>query len=212
MTRHLITIIFLALGTSAFAQFGLRAGISSYKISSQDVSLTEMGGEVAGHYWFRLKNLRIEFYPEISYSSYNHNEFAYTRDITYDWTQWGVGVPIRIYPLDLKSDCDCPTFSKQNDLIKKGLFLLVSPGYYLSTRMNFEVNESDWSTPPDVVSTWESNFGLAFGVGLDIGLSDLVTLSPAVQYSPFLGKKEGLTEWIDYEINFGITATFRPDY
>ncbi|MEM1217192.1 MAG: hypothetical protein AAGJ82_15965, partial [Bacteroidota bacterium] len=80
------------------------------------------------------------------------------------------------YVLDFEGDCDCPTFSKQGPGLQKGLFLQLSPGWsYFSQTLNdnlFGVQVTD------NISAF--NFGL--GLGLDLGLSDLVTITPQVGF------------------------------
>lgn len=211
--KVLASILFVGLSYfSAMGQFGVRAGLTNSHIDVSGEFYSEMGPELAAHYWLRLKNLRIEFYPEVFYGWYKHREFAFVGDFTHDWRELGVGVPTRIYPFDLKSDCDCPTFSKQNDLFKKGFFLFIDPRLRFSKSSNFAFRQEDWLGHPDIVDMWSIDFILGLGAGLDIGISDLVTISPNLQYRTTVIGVEESTKWNDYQLNFGITATFRPDY
>ena len=78
------------------------------------------------------------------------------------------------YPLDWFNDCQCPTFGKTNDFIKKGFFFTVAP--FVSSAIS---TPDSWNSASDLI------WGLKAGAGLDVGLSDYVTLSPFVRLSYF---------------------------
>ena len=213
LMKFLVPILFIFLGhSSLWGQFGVRAGLTYSKFDNSIESYSEMGPEVAAHYWIRLKNLRIEFYPEVFYGSFNHDEFAFATDFTYGWMEIGLGIPTRVYPFDLKSDCDCPTFSKQNDLFKKGFFLFLDPSVRFSKANNFAYRVNDWSGEPGISRSWSSALALGFGAGLDIGISDLVTISPNLQYRTLISGGGISDDWKTNRLNFSVSATFRPDY
>lgn len=106
-------------------------------------------------YWFRMKTKRLEFYPAI--------QFGVDRRFARHF--WGVRTDLQVYPFDFKSDCKCPNFSKKYNFFKKGLFILVGPGI---TR--HEAEEKQSLLLPQIRT----------GIGQDIGLNNLLTLSPIV--------------------------------
>lgn len=75
-----------------------------------------------------------------------------------------------IYLFDFGGDCDCPTFGKQGAQLQKGFFLQLSPGYTYYQTENIFASEAQKNT----------GFTLGAGMGLDIGLSNLLTLTPLV--------------------------------
>jgi hypothetical protein len=197
-------------GTSLFSQFGLQshlvlATFETELAAENPSSFRHEGIQVSANYWFRLENIRIEFYPEISYSFFNHRHPTDALSKTFTFSQIGLAAPISIYPFDLGSDCNCPTFSKQNETFKKGFFIQVTPGYYLS-------NYNPVDTNPD--STRKANyFGFGVGLGLDVGLSDLITLSPIISYFTFPNTKSDIAStWLVDDIMIGFRILFRPDY
>lgn len=186
--RILITFLFLFACTISSAQFGIRIKqnlndypswdqtVSSY--NNRTVNILSQGREVGIDYWFRLKNARVEFFPEISFTQARTT----TQDelfSEYNLKTFGVNFNTQIYILDFLGDCDCPTFSKQGNGFTKGLFIILSPGL-----VNFQQKLvfDDFTTLEPVLHS-SINYKLAAGIGLDIGISDLFTISPYVMYS-----------------------------
>lgn len=164
---------FSLLSQKTNAQIGINAG---YQINETDSWISEntaqsvvANGYKAGiDYWFRLKNKRIEFTPELSYAFYKSLSSTGSADYKVEFFNFQLNT--NIYLLDLLNDCNCPTFSKQNNFIQKGFFIRVAPGVSLprfqQTRLDLDANSGDLQPM------------LALGLGLDIGLSDLLTISP----------------------------------
>ena len=131
-------------------------------------------------YWFRLKNQRVEFYPQLSYlisgkEKYN-SSFDTNEAIEQSITMPALKMNVRFYPMDFKGDCNCPTFSKQGDTFQKGFFIFASAGYNLLQK----TSKSSLIDGTETVS--QSLFSYGIGAGIDIGLSDFVTISPFVSY------------------------------
>ena len=206
-------LIFLVLGGclggQLSAQFGLRLKYISNEadpfISNID---DEHSLELGLDYWFRLKNQRIEFLPEISYER-SEGESAISEDNPIRLKSWNFLFNTNIYFLDLNNDCDCPTFSKQGNAFTKGFHLILSPGirYY-------SLNDESVSAG--------RNFGLiaSGGLGFDIGVNDLITITPHVLYRfnpsieaniPVQGNVS-TTSHTYHQFNFGFRIGFRPDY
>ncbi|NND09505.1 MAG: hypothetical protein HKN87_24305 [Saprospiraceae bacterium] len=211
MKHHLvICLLFLWMGSS-HAQFGIRgqmvrAAIPMPTSTDQSISqLSHSGYDVGIHYWLRLPEHRIEFYPEITYANFSRSEPTSPADRPIDIDRYGLALPISLYPFDFRGDCDCPTFSKQNDLFKKGFFLQLVPSFY-------QVHSSFTDQP--TAKTWKSQAGLAIGAGLDIGISDLVTISPLLHYYIEVLQTKSTSEGPlgEQEFRFGIRVAFRPDY
>lgn len=167
---------FLLLPQKSQGQIGINLG---YQINDTDgwqavdngSSVVADGYKVGIDYWFRLKNQRIEFTPELSYAFYESVPLANVYDFKIEFFSFQFNT--NFYLLDLLNDCNCPTFSKQNDFFKKGFFIRVAPGI---TGIRFNNNDPD-------LADWPNEFGnlqpmIALGAGLDIGLSDLITISP----------------------------------
>ena len=210
--RIMIISALLLIANSASAQFGLRIkaqqndytewnriiqGIPGY----QGNELFQNTYEVGVDYWLRLKNYRLEFYPELSLAL-STSSFASTgtEDLpqSYRLEAGGIGLNTHIYFLDFANDCQCPTFSKQNTFFKKGLFMLVGVHQYIqnkeTTYRDRSVYDRDYTTQ------------ISAGLGLDIGLNDLLTISPFITalYYP-------RTEWQGINANHGIINVLPPD-
>lgn len=176
-----ILLLFLATATPTLAQFGLSGHYLHYAhdefallpdetLEGPVVQLPGSGWSAGLNYWFRLRNLRIEFIPEVSYGQ---TQQILPDNNTFD-AQWlAFTVHTQFYLLDLFSDCDCPTFSKQNDLFQRGFFLSLSPGLTYAT---FDTG-SQLIGPLDRSQTGLVPH-LGAGIGMDIGLNDFITLTP----------------------------------
>ncbi|MEP7266416.1 MAG: hypothetical protein ABI844_02230 [Saprospiraceae bacterium] len=125
-------------------------------------------------YWFRLKKYRLEFFPAIHYqAAFEKITFNDNTSGKLNWTVLDFTPVFQFYPLDFNNDCMCPTFSKQGQFLKKGFFLQLAPGIAYS-RLSGEQTI--------VKNVSESIAFLRLGAGIDIGVSDLITLSPVVNY------------------------------
>jgi len=204
MRSFLTLIASLVFFTAAYAQIGVRSQFVTGKYNSTSLSeadITSNGIELAGGYWFRLKNLRIEFFPELTYAHLSSDATADFDETTF--TRFGIAFPVSVYPFELKGDCQCPTFSKQNDLVKKGFFLQVVP-----TLANERLRAS--SEKP---SEWHQDVQLGFGAGLDIGVSDLLTLTPLIHYFTNLySTQEDAGLRAKSDLRAGVRAIIRLDY
>jgi hypothetical protein len=189
---------------SVYGQFGARAQyvtgqIEAYLNNSQ--KLNGNGYDISVNYWTRLRNLRIEFFPEINYGmvAVTSTELSAPGDVV----RYGLAVPVSIYPFDLKGDCKCPTFSKQNELFKKGFFFQVVPAF-----QRFQISFNSGSK-----SDWKEQVNAGVGIGLDIGLSDLVTISPLLHYFTSIYTSGAPVEkGITQDLRVGARALFRLDY
>ena len=230
------TIIFCLIlaGSTLQAQFGASIKYQTNSFDKWDDFLAEESGasdkiigssyEFGLNYWFRLKNQRIEFLPEIYYAKRitDHRALPTTLQES-NWTSAGFNMNVHIYPLDFFNDCNCPTFSKDGNTISKGFYWILSPGISLNQKKTI------YERPTGSVGgtdnrQWNAQFG--FGAGLDIGVADIFTISPFVMYRLGFGH-----EWNDLyialdraevstldtnttlkQLNFGLRLMFRPDY
>lgn len=165
--------LFLTLSPCfCFSQIGLNV---RYLFGKSDIldfeNIRQDGIHASVEYHLRLKEKRLEFRPGIGYRhttggpSFN----GYVRGIDAD-------LGVAIYPFDFAGDCDCPTFSKEGNLIKKGFFLELIPGasYQSLTRLRSEPND------PSKLPIRSKNLVWKMGgaAGLDIGISEKFTLTP----------------------------------
>ena len=212
MKNGVFTIFLLVFTFQLHAQFGLRvsAAQNDYKnwntiISSAstpaNTDIFNTSYELGVDYWFRFKNVRIEFFPEIGIGLSKSKNPASADDMfpqSYNLRKVYGGINAHFYLFDLKNDCKCPTFSKQNDFLKKGLFVL------LGSKAHFQNKETIFNS--DKISHNDLAIEITGGVGLDIGLSDLITISPFVALSYFPS-----SEWQNINANHGIINILPPD-
>lgn len=99
-----------------------------------------------------------------------------------------ISLSSKIFFLSLEADCDCPTFSREAGLLEKGLF-----AEFLTGASFFQGEMTEQST---LIS--EDNgviFKIGLGFGVEIGITDLVTISPYFRYQRyFKAEWEGLQE------------------
>ena len=82
-----------------------------------------------------------------------------------------------IYFLSLEADCDCPTFSRDAGILEKGLFVQIAPGIsYFQSKAEAASLVSEGNG---------TNFKLGLGLGVEIGLSDYLTITPIVKYNRY---------------------------
>lgn len=209
-----LTIIFFALvfiGQSVYGQIGIRTkylknGIDDNqtnfisKVGSIDDALST-GYGLGIDFWIRLKTKRVEFLPELGI---NYSQTSFETEITQyslDYNYLYFNLNTRIYPMDFEGDCDCPTFSNQSTLIKKGFYFELSPGvgYYTSHYDSSlpTVSNPEGETNTATVDAFSYKIGVA--VGLDIGLSNLLTINPYAMYNYHFGR--------EYDIPVGKLST-----
>lgn len=214
--RTLFTLLALCCGLSLSAQIGVIANANfnttrstfTDGLESADPLELENGWEVGLNYWFRLPTRRVEFMPTVYYAQ---SSFTGNRD--QGFAEAGFQFKVNIYPFDFGGDCDCPTFGKQGPQLQKGFFFQLSPGYALYM-------------PEDSFVEYEnkSGFTIGGGIGLDIGLSNLVTITPmaAVRYglSPYAdvfytdvnGQPLGIDDPSLTTFQAGLQISFRLDH
>ena len=118
------------------------------------------------NYEFSIQNYRIAFVPEIGGALFE-NEII---DLgTFKNKTLRFQLNTHIYFLDFKGDCDCPTFSKKGNPLKKGLFLNISPGvsYFANTVETPSSNITDNLIKPNIGA----------GLGYDIGVNENITIT-----------------------------------
>lgn len=209
-----LTIIFFALvfiGQSVYGQIGIRTkylknGIDDNqtnfisKVGSIDDALST-GYGLGIDFWIRLKTKRVEFLPELGI---NYSQTSFETEITQyslDYNYLYFNLNTRIYPMDFEGDCDCPTFSNQSTLIKKGFYFELSPGVgYYTTHYDSSlptVSNPEGETNTATLDAFSYKIGVA--VGLDIGLSNLLTINPYAMYNYHFGR--------EYDIPVGKLST-----
>lgn len=198
--RLTLMLLFCFFGAILKAQIGLSYGYIQQEhtawnqillekglLSPEETFLSE-GHRLSLEYWFRLPKQRIEFYPELNISI---QESSFSDELSSFQTNfqaitYGLDLKTQIYFLDFKGDCDCPTFSKNDPIVQKGTYLLLSPGAYIQNR-SFDSVSQTFSIEQDNQAI---NLKLGVGIGLDIGITDLITLSPF-----YLFELHQTTEW-----------------
>jgi hypothetical protein len=118
------------------------------------------------NYEFSIQNYRIAIVPEIGGALFK-NEIIDLGTFINKMIRFQLNT--HIYFLDFKGDCDCPTFSKKGNPLKKGLFLNISPGvsYFANTVETLSSNITDNLIKPNIGA----------GLGYDIGVSKNITLT-----------------------------------
>jgi hypothetical protein len=231
MKKNILTLLasFLIIGSS-FAQIGINGGYNlndaaNWKIVDKNNSnnvihdFFENSISFGLDYWFRLPNYRIEFTPELNYqntkSTYQYDPLSFEANSTI----LSFFVNTNIYLFDLEGDCDCPTFSKKGPELQKGFFFRISPGIsYFDTQLNYEGIE---------LKSNNFAFSIGAGIGLDLGITDVLTITPiavyryypSVEWAQFSMVDAGIKEW-DYpedesiitQIYLGLRVGLRFDY
>ena len=186
--RPFLLFCFLACcSLTASAQLGVsgRVAFNEYKWAGgfnglPDTEFTT-GYEVALNYWFRLPKHRVEFLPSVYLNSSDNETRLNGGDVVKTGFADIYGVEFRtlVYLFDLAEDCDCPTFGKQGPQLQKGFFLEVAPGAALVDYQDRTEGALGQRIFPDKS---RHNFTVNLGAGLDIGVSNFLTVTPHVNY------------------------------
>ena len=187
MRQSFLLLLVLASLLPLQAQFGVSTVYTVPQTSFADGSVEDFlddGLEFSVNYWFRLKEKRVEFLPSLSYAKYDYSEdvtMGEVRNVPASFREIGFQFHTRVYPFDFGTDCDCPTFGKQAPALEKGFFIQISPGVSWLEDVN-STGLADQETEQQS-SSISPTIGAA--IGLDFGLSNLITLSPiaGIRYS-----------------------------
>lgn len=191
---------FFLIVSKASAQYGINASYQTFSATDwegliQQSSLEgavpiESGFAIGIDRWFRLKNARVEFFPELNYARYSVDWSDNTTKMSHQ--QISLFANTHFYLLDLEGDCDCPTFSKDGGFFKKGFYVELSPGlsYATSKIKGIAGDPSNSSLIPSI----------GLGLGVDIGITDLITITPMLRFRRHFGAEwEGLIENLELE-------------
>ncbi len=171
----------LLAAISVSAQIGVVGGFQSFRADNWEKFYVEnepgaiypiYGYNLGIDYWFRLKKRRIEFTPELSFGSFEGK--LGTNTVSHK--TFGFYFFTNIYPFDLASDCDCPVWSKDGNFFTKGFFVQLAPGF------SFFKNQSKNTAAIDEFDSTSYSFGGSVGAGLDLGISDFLTITPLGRY------------------------------
>lgn len=224
MTRiFTVTLLLVFLSSICLGQYGVRIKYNATEFRTWDTPFNDRfntsgqmltaGYEAGLDYWFRLKKKRIEFMPEIAYA-YHRTSYDRGAVSAMDMSDFHFNFHTHIYALDMGNDCNCPTFSKDGGTIDKGLFFHLTPGIsYHNISTEFRDQTLEEPGTPDGIS-----FRLGFGVGVDLGISDLWTLTPVISYFfrsalDWEGLEENTVSTASPRIlQFSLRLGFRPDY
>ncbi|MEZ4912036.1 MAG: hypothetical protein R2774_14385 [Saprospiraceae bacterium] len=215
-TRVIFIVIFSFGFIVTYAQFGLRlktninkySNINGYIQDSYEDNLKfhPRSYEVGLDYWFRLKKRRVEFLPEFSVSL-SKSETNLDPSFNSKMVVYGFGFHTQIYALDMEGDCNCPTFSKQGPSINKGLFFHFTPKVALLSEKTSILSEDQTQ------QKWI--LGAGVGLGLDVGVSDLLTITPILTYALFSSYESNVAPGVTdnpSQIQLSLRFGFRPDY
>ena len=242
--KYLLALIFTLSIFYSNAQFGISVSYDELQAerafnqtpNKATLVLPISNYSIAANYWFRLENKRVEFYPEVSFRNSPNIPVSGLEESTGSSfasqirrSAIGLNFNTAIYLFDFAGDCNCPTFSKDGDFFKKGFFLEFSPG------IHYDINQVDGdltilpisNIKVDVESRdHRISYKVGIGAGIDIGVTDLFTLTPFFRYDTHFGNQWNLIEAIERgrviegDLNiisheyfrFGLRLSLRPDY
>ncbi|NJL74734.1 MAG: hypothetical protein HC892_06560 [Saprospiraceae bacterium] len=196
MKKGLLLLMLLYCSLLASAQIGANAGYSYIRAESDVYGtwLIELSSVVGVNYWFRLKNKRVEFFPTLELNS---TKISNDQFVMRDMTLVSGYLNTRFYVFDFQGDCNCPTFSKHGGSFDKGFFLSIAPGVEYSNT-NIQTKDDSFRFKAKEVMP-----SISVGTGFDIGISNLLTLTPYTQFRYAASNDTRLERWI-VGINIGL--------
>ena len=173
--KKIFLILLLFIPFTSNAQIGIAAGGTLNRAKGWIITdlNNNMKYDLPGNslffnlnYEFSIQNYRIAFVPEIGGALFE-NDIIDLGTFINKTIRFQLNT--HIYFLDFKGDCDCPTFSKKGNPLKKGLFLNISPGvsYFANTLETLTSNSTDNLIKPNIGA----------GLGYDIGVNKNITLT-----------------------------------
>ena len=173
--KKIFLILLLFIPFTSDAQIGIAAGGTLNRAKGWIITdlNNNMKYDLPGNslflslnYEFSIQNYRIAFVPEIGGALFE-NDIIDLGTFINKTIRFQLNT--HIYYLDFKGDCDCPTFSKKGNPLKKGLFLNISPGvsYFANTLETLTSNSTDNLIKPNIGA----------GLGYDIGVNKNITLT-----------------------------------
>jgi len=197
----LFVLSFLLMISTASAQYGINATYQTFSASNWEglIQSSDLPGAapIASGFavgidrWFRLKNARVEFFPELNYARYSVDWSDNNTSMNHQ--QIGLLANTHFYLFDMAGDCDCPTFSKDGGFVKKGFYVELSPGLSYATSSIKGRNGDPYN------ASLVPSIGL--GLGVDIGLTDLITITPMLRFRRYFGAEwENLAESLALEL------------
>jgi len=204
MLNRLALIALCLAPIALFAQYGVNVRYQWSNNPMLDTAqVSQNGVQGSLEYHFRLKEKRLEFHPGIGYrTTFNQADLTgYFNSIDFDFAT-------SIYPFDFGGDCNCPTFSKDGELFKKGFFLEAAPGIGFQAFKRLRSDPDD----PSKLPIRSKNVVLKLGgaIGLDIGLSDQFTMTPMLSATMLAAEKweglrlDGSPGTLDEMVYFGV--------
>ncbi len=190
MKNLLLSLSICFFSWSLSAQIGLSGNFSTIGTSGwedvkegENVLAYNSGFTYALDYWFRLKDFRVEFLPELSYGRFDNLPNGNTLvplTLNSDLDIYAFSFNTHIYIFDLEGDCDCPTWGKEGGVFKKGFYLMAGPGISRTVQNDLVAPTQVFTTEifPSEVSTNATRLTASVGVGLDIGITKSITLTP----------------------------------
>lgn len=222
MLKHVILLALLTFGISAYCQIGISGHWIRQSFPDWDDQVQPSvvpndnvfgsGYQIGLDYRLTPFEARIEVLPSLVYTAQT-GAFTSRLASEYDWDLSSIGlhVDLNFYPLDWEGDCNCPTFGKGGSVFDKGFFFSLSPGVDYLTQQGTILTE-DGRTITTEESVLQYSFG--GGVGLDIGLSEYLTLTPYAggryflpfEFAPFIvdGEPQLNTETSATQFEFGL--------
>jgi len=176
-----LIVIFLAISSGISAQLGARLtyidtsipyleGLTLNNNGWPSFDVFGSGYGVGIDYAIRIPKKRIEFYPELSIT--NNKENFDKWDFTLSHSLIALAVNSHFYPLDFGNSCKCTSLLKNGNVFKKGFFFSIMTGLHHNTHSVDSGSKSSDLKP-----------ALGFGIGLDLGISKRLLLSPFLQYA-----------------------------
>lgn len=228
---YLTTLLSLFICLSCFGQFTLSAKYESNGAEAwDDAVIAQLGNDaqvlsngLSVHigYWLKpLEEYRWNIIPEIGYATGTTEASSDPIVNEYTWNRFDLTINNHIYLMDMESDCNCPTFSKDGNFFTKGFFFNIAPGLSMN---GIDHRYDDNGEGNTLAGDKKIVPKIGIGVGMDIGIHDLITITPIFNYTKFFGNA-----WSPFRVNetqtseviesgisqtdVGIRMNFRFDY
>jgi hypothetical protein len=197
MKKTISFIIFLNLAIFSFGQLDITLQYQSPSYANWEESVqSRFGNEeqlidyaIYGGMAYRLypTDIRLGILPEIGYSYGSGQAVDLSNTFNYSMSEVGIKVAAQLFPFDLYGDCNCPTFGRQNDFFQRAFYLKINAGaQYQRLQVQGMLEDANFA------------FIAGGGAGLNIALSQLLTLAPEINFHKvFNAKWDGFSELHD---------------
>ncbi len=213
----MVAFVFICISClPAFAQPGVLLSYNTNGLKNAegfDVTQSALYNRIGMGFDYKFKHPTYRFYyaPEISWQGYQRSfsKSNIEQQLSKRSSFWTTGVRLSLYPLNIKGDCNCPTFRRENPFFKRGFYLVLLP------QITFVQIVDKYDLGPDLHTVTDKLIvsQIGAGAGLDIGLSPELTITPELLANAVISSSKEMEKYSNQFIStLYLSGAIRIEY